>query len=60
MDLRIMFMNWENENKISVFSKLIYRFKALNRNLNYLFSGVGGGGYNWQAVSKMYIEMQRI
>ena len=38
--------NWENENKISVFSKLIYRFKALNRNLNYLFSGVGGGGYN--------------
>ena len=43
----IMFMNWENENKISVFSKLIYRFKALNQNLNYLFFfffGVGGGG----------------
>ena len=44
----IMFMNWENENKISVFSKLIYRFKALNQNLNYFFFFL-----EWEEVVKI-------
>ena len=43
-----MFMNWENENKISVFSKLIYRFKALNQNHNYFFFFL-----EWEEVVKI-------
>ena len=32
----------ENEIKISILSKLMYRFTVLNQNLKYFFLGVGG------------------